>query len=85
MKKVATSEETQRIDALATSSYGITGLELMENAAKACSQWIKNKYSLILIENHFEYTKSSVAKNILMNWLICNILQKWKMHWMQLQ
>ena len=32
MKKVATSKETQRIDALATSSYGIKGLELMENA-----------------------------------------------------
>ena len=32
MKKIATAKQMQKIDALASSSYGLSGLELMENA-----------------------------------------------------
>ena len=39
MKKVATAKEMKQIDTLATNSYGIEGLKLMENA------WDRNRES----------------------------------------
>jgi ADP-dependent NAD(P)H-hydrate dehydratase / NAD(P)H-hydrate epimerase len=44
MKTVATSKEMQRIDALATSSYDIKGLSLMENAGLGIVKALKKKF-----------------------------------------
>ena len=41
MKKVATAKEMQKIDSLAISSYGIEGLELMENAGIGIAKALK--------------------------------------------
>ncbi|SVC18229.1 uncharacterized protein METZ01_LOCUS271083, partial [marine metagenome] len=47
MKKVATSKEMQRIDALATSSCGTKGLELMENAGLGIVKALKKRFKKI--------------------------------------
>ena len=44
MKKVATTREMQKIDSLAISSYGIEGLELMENAGIGITKALKKRF-----------------------------------------
>jgi len=44
MKKVATTREMQKIDSLAISSYGIEGLELMENAGIGIAKALKKRF-----------------------------------------
>ena len=44
MKKVATSKEMRQIDTLATNSYGIEGLELMENAGTGIVKALQRRF-----------------------------------------
>ena len=44
MKKVATAKEMKKIDSLAVSSYGIKGLELMENAGTEIVKSLKIRF-----------------------------------------
>ena len=44
MKKVATAKQMKKIDSLASSSYGIKGLELMENAGTEIVKALKIKF-----------------------------------------
>ena len=44
MKKVATAKQMKKIDALASSSYGVSGLELMENAGTEIVKALKRRF-----------------------------------------
>ena len=44
MKKVATAKQMQKIDTLASSSYGVSGLELMENAGTEIVKALKRRF-----------------------------------------
>ena len=44
--KILTSDQINKADSYTIKNKKMSSVELMENAAKACSQWIKNKYSL---------------------------------------
>ena len=44
MKKVATAKEMQKIDSLANSSYGIEGLQLMENAGIGITKALNKRF-----------------------------------------
>ena len=44
MKKIATAKQIQKIDALASSSYGMSGLELMENAGTEIVKSLKERF-----------------------------------------
>ena len=44
MKKVATAKEMKQIDALATNSYGIEGLKLMENAGTGIVKALQRRF-----------------------------------------
>ena len=45
MKKVSTAKEMQEIDERAIKDYGISSLELMENAGKSAVEAIMKKFS----------------------------------------
>ena len=64
MKKVATAKEMQKIDSLATSSYGIEGLQLMENAGIGITKALNKRFCdfskkkvLILATDGFEQSE----------------------------
>jgi len=44
MKKVATAKQMQKIDAIASNSYEISGLELMENAGTEIVKTLKRRF-----------------------------------------
>ena len=44
MKKVATAKEMRQIDTLATNSYGIEGLELMENTGTGIVKALQRRF-----------------------------------------
>ncbi len=44
MKKIATAKQMQKIDALASSSYGMSGLEFMENAGTEIVKALKERF-----------------------------------------
>ena len=44
MKKVATAKEMKQIDTLATNSYGIEGLELMETAGTGIVKALQRRF-----------------------------------------
>ncbi|HIF03447.1 MAG TPA: NAD(P)H-hydrate epimerase, partial [Nitrospinaceae bacterium] len=44
MKKVATAKQMQKIDSLASSTYAVSGLELMENAGTEIVKTLKTRF-----------------------------------------
>jgi len=44
MKKIATAKQMKQIDKLATNSYGIDGLKLMENAGTGIVKALQRRF-----------------------------------------
>ena len=44
--KILTSDQIKRVDQFTIKNKKISSIQLMENAALACSKWIKNKFSI---------------------------------------